>query len=334
MPHSPVFLSPAAAARRLGVSAKALRLYEERGLITPGRTAAGWRTYGPEEMTRAAGIIALRSLGLNLAQIGRVLQGDATGLGPALATHQIALERDLRNVSGAIARVHQLRERIGTGETLKLADLASLQPQAAPVIAFELPWPWGGETFELQGMRPLTWITGPLFSGKTKLAQALAANIHGAVFIGLDRSAPTDDRLPARLAPVLDWLIEDGATRSSDLIALLNVLDMEGPTALVIDLIEQGLDAPTQLALAAWLRQRGRGARPIFAMTRSSTMLDLAAVGADEAIILCPANHSPPLFVAPYPGAPGYEAVATCLAPPEVRARTRGVIAIRLPAAT
>jgi hypothetical protein len=38
-----------------------------------------------------------------------------------------------------------------------------------------------------------------------------------------------------------------------------------------------------------------------------------------------------PSRVAPYPGAPGYEAVATCLASPEVRARTAGVIAMRPP---
>jgi hypothetical protein len=52
-------------------------------------------------------------------------------------------------------------------------------------------------------------------------------------------------------------------------------------------------------------------------------------MGPDEAIILCPANHSPPTVVAPYPGAPGYEAVATCLAPPDVRARTEGMRAWR-----
>jgi DNA-binding transcriptional MerR regulator len=50
------FLNPAAAAQRLGVSAKALRLYEQHGLINPGRTAAGWRAYGPEVMARAAEI--------------------------------------------------------------------------------------------------------------------------------------------------------------------------------------------------------------------------------------------------------------------------------------
>ncbi|GAU81102.1 hypothetical protein BIWAKO_00993 [Bosea sp. BIWAKO-01] len=56
-------------------------------------------------------------------------------------------------------------------------------------------------------------------------------------------------------------------------------------------------------------------------LTRSRAILDLAAAGSDEAIILCPANRSPPVRLAPYPGAPGYEAVATCLASPEVRAR-------------
>jgi hypothetical protein len=60
-------------------------------------------------------------------------------------------------------------------------------------------------------------------------------------------------------------------------------------------------------------------------MTRSDVILDLSEVGSDEAIIYCPANHSPPIYVAPYPGAPGYEALATCLASPEVRARTEGM---------
>ena len=100
---------------------------------------------------------------------------------------------------------------------------------------------------------------------------------------------------------------------------------------LVVDMVEQGLDEPTQAALIAHLRRRSPGARPLFLMTRSSSILDLAAVGADEAILLCPANHSPPTRVAAYPGAPGYEAVATCLASPEVRARTEGVIAWRPP---
>ena len=94
-------------------------------------------------------------------------------------------------------------------------------------------------------------------------------------------------------------------------------------------MVEQGLEQAVQEALIAHLRRRGSSERPLFLLTRSSAILDLAAVGAYEAIILCPANHAPPTRVAPYPGAPGYEAVATCLASPEVRARTEGVIAWR-----
>jgi hypothetical protein len=98
---------------------------------------------------------------------------------------------------------------------------------------------------------------------------------------------------------------------------------------LVVDMVEQGLDQAAQEALIAHLRRRGPGARPLFLLTRSNAILDLAAVGPDESILFCPANHSPPMRVAPYPGAPGFEAVATCLASPEVRARTEGVIAWR-----
>ncbi len=111
--------------------------------------------------------------------------------------------------------------------------------------------------------------------------------------------------------------------------ALVAILQTDHRQNLVIDMVEQGFDQTTQEALIAYLRAHVSLTRSIFLLTRSSAILDLTAVGADEAIILCPANHSPPIRVLPYPGAPGYEAVASCLALPEVRARTEGVIAIR-----
>ena len=79
MSGSTEFLNPSEAARRLGISTKALRVYEQRGLITPLRSAAGWRAYGADEMTRAADIVALRALGFSLAEVARVLKGDLKG---------------------------------------------------------------------------------------------------------------------------------------------------------------------------------------------------------------------------------------------------------------
>jgi DNA-binding transcriptional MerR regulator len=336
-PSAP-FLRPSEAADRLGVSTKALRLYEERGLLAPIRTAAGWRAYGPCEMARLAEIAALRSLGLSLAQVARVLAGEAKDLEPALAAHQAALESRVRSTAETMAKVRELRAGIANGKLPAIAELSRLTRADADIqVAFDLPWPWGGERFELRDIRALNYIIGPLGSGKTRFAQRLAETLPNATFLDLDRAADNsavqsllaaDPLLAARVERSLTWLIEDSATKSDALLALLAGLESDGPTHIIVDMVEQGLDRATQEALIAYLRQR-QGCPPLFLLTRSSAILDLSAVGHDEAIILCPANHSPPTRVAPFPGAPGYEAVATCLAPPEVRARTEGVIAWR-----
>jgi DNA-binding transcriptional MerR regulator len=333
------FLNPSDAAKRLGVSVKALRIYEQRGLIAPARTAAGWRAYGPDEMARVAEITSLRELGLSLSQVSRVLEGKSAGLEPALAAHQATLEIRVQQLDGVIDRVRRLRADLTSGRVPAASELARLlRPANNFNVAFDLPWPWGGERFELQDIRSLNYIIGPLGSGKTRLAERIAETLPGAAFLGLDRLAQEgagakepnqDPALKTRVDQTLAWLLEDGATISEDLVCLLAGLEAEGPTVLVIDMLEQGLDKPTQEALVSHLRHRGPGCIPLFILTRSSSILDLDTVGNDEAIILCPANHSPPTRVRPYPGFPGYETVTTCLATPGVRARTEGVIAWR-----
>lgn len=345
MAFSDAFLSPSEAARRLGISVKALRLYEQRGLIAPLRSEAGWRTYGPDQMKRAMQIVALRALGFSLAHVGRLLNGEPAGVEPALASHQAVLEQQIRDLAVAAARVGEMRRGLAAGRTPAIDDLAALlaRPTAA-AVAFDLPWPWGGERFELGAIRPLTYITGPLGSGKTRLARRLAEAVPDAAFLGLDRAADggaaaraaldADPDLRTRVEGALAWLVEDGGTASDALLVLLVALEADGASALVVDMLEQGLDRATQEALIARLRRRGPGARPLFVLTRSTAILDLDAMGADEQILFCPANHGVPMRVAPFPGTPGYEALASCLASPEVRARTEGVVAWRPPAAS
>jgi DNA-binding transcriptional MerR regulator len=334
------FLNPSEAAKRLGVSAKALRLYEQRGLIAPARTAVGWRAYGPDEMARVAEIVALRELGLSLSQVARALGGDSESLEPALAAHQTALESRVHQLVDAVEKVRRLRADLRCGQAPSAGELARvLRPASKLSVVFDLPWPWGGERFELQDIRSLNYIIGPLGSGKTRLAKRLAETLPDAAFLGLDRLLDRgtaaralldrDPALKSRVDQTLAWLVDDGATASEALVALLAGLEADGPTILVIDMLEQGLDKASQEALIAHLRRRGPDSRPLFCLTRSSSILNLDAVGDDEAIVLCPANHSPPTCVRPYPGFPGFEAVATCLASPEVRARTEGVIAWR-----
>lgn len=325
------FLNASEAANQLGVSTKALRLYEQRGLISPIRTEAGWRTYGPAEMDKAGEIVALRALGLSLAQVARVLQGE-----PALAAHVTALEGQIRQLTDNIKKVRSLMADLAEGRTPAAGQLANVVQSGTGIsVAFELPWPWGGEKFELSNIRALNYITGPLGCGKTRLAQTIADTLPGATFLSMERleSPPTqmdkDPALHSKIDQTMRWLIEEGATDTPALVTLIATLQPGTSAILVIDMVENGLDQASQEALMTYLRNRGPDAQPLFLLTRSSAILDLTAVGHDETIILCPANHSPPIQVAPYPGAPGYEAVATCLAPPDVRARTQGVIAWR-----
>ncbi|CDM58620.1 MULTISPECIES: MerR family transcriptional regulator [Rhizobium] len=339
MDHSAHFLSPSEAAARLGISIKALRIYEQRGLVDPLRTSSGWRAYGPDEMARAGEIVGFRALGLSLTQIAQVLKGDRGGLEHGLALHQASLENGVQRLIETIGRVATFRRAIAAGHAPSPAQLASIMPTSPVLAVFELPWPWGGERFELRDVKALNYIIGPLGSGKTRLAHAIADALPDARFLGLDRAAATSADIDARLdidpaskarfLQALDWLIDEGATASLALIALLAELEGQHQGMLIIDMIEQGLDQATQEALISYLRNRPATARTLFMLTRSKMILDLSAVTPNEAIIFCPANHNPPMTVHPYPGAPGYEAVATCLASPDVRARTEGVIAWR-----
>lgn len=61
------------AARHLGVSPKALLVWERRGLLSPERTTAGWRVYSDETLARGERIARLRRLGLSLLTIDGLL---------------------------------------------------------------------------------------------------------------------------------------------------------------------------------------------------------------------------------------------------------------------
>lgn len=337
MSSSISFLSPSEAAGRLGVSVKTLRVYEDRGLVRPTRTAAGWRTYGPEQLALAAEIVGLRSLGFSLAQVEGVLGGVPDGLEAALADHQARVEVELARIGARLDRIGALRRSLASGETLAVKDFAGLAPGPdRPVASFDLPWPWGGERFELSDVRAINYIVGPLGSGKTRLAMLIARRLPDARFLGLDRleriaeiRQALEENATARqdVEAALAWLLDDGASASDALFALVAGIHLDRSQPLVIDLVEQGLDERAQHALMAHLRGRSADSGPLFVLTRSSAILDLTALGPNETVTFCPANHSPPFRVGRQSGVRGYEAVETCLGSPAVRARTEGMTA-------
>ncbi|AJC58976.1 MerR family transcriptional regulator [Streptomyces sp. 769] len=60
-------------ARRTGTTERLLRYYEEQGLLSPERTAAGYRVYEEADIAQVRRIRTLLTSGLNTATIAQVL---------------------------------------------------------------------------------------------------------------------------------------------------------------------------------------------------------------------------------------------------------------------
>src|ERR1700759_279405 len=115
-------LSPAETARLLGVSVKALRLYEQHALVTPRRTAAGWRVYGPAELAALHQVIALKRLGFALARIASLTAGKPVRLDAVLAAQEQALARDAERTAAALALVRTARAKLARHEASTISQ--------------------------------------------------------------------------------------------------------------------------------------------------------------------------------------------------------------------
>jgi DNA-binding transcriptional MerR regulator len=119
-------LSPAEAARRLGLSPKALRLYEEHGLVAPVRAANGWRAYGSKEIAILHQVMALKRLGLPLSRITDLLKQRPVSLETLLAVQERALAREEARVEHALTLVRAARATLASGKPLSVDDLITL----------------------------------------------------------------------------------------------------------------------------------------------------------------------------------------------------------------
>lgn len=123
--------SPAETARRFGVSVKALRVYERRGLLRPLRTAAGWRAYGPDQIANLHQILALRGLGLSLGRIGSLLADKPVDLDQLLALQEEALASHRRRLDQALSLLGVARAKLKAGDALSIDDLTNLAKETA-----------------------------------------------------------------------------------------------------------------------------------------------------------------------------------------------------------
>ncbi|ASU81444.1 heavy metal-responsive transcriptional regulator [Nocardiopsis gilva YIM 90087] len=100
------------AAAMSGVSPKAVRLYEQRGLLPEvRRSSSGYRLFSENHVETLRFITRARTAGLSLGDIGTVLSLQREGHAPC-AHVRSALDRRLGELDGIIAELTLLRDRI------------------------------------------------------------------------------------------------------------------------------------------------------------------------------------------------------------------------------
>ena len=120
------WFGPAEMAQRLGVSPKALRVYEREGLVKPVRSSANWRAYGPDQQARLHQVLALKRLGLPLKRIGELLAGRLASLDAVLALQEQALRVRRADVEAGLALLSAARKKLARDGALSPDDLTQL----------------------------------------------------------------------------------------------------------------------------------------------------------------------------------------------------------------
>jgi DNA-binding transcriptional MerR regulator len=184
----------AEAAEATGFSASALRFYETAGLVAPGRTPAGYRTYGEPELARLRFIGRAKRLGLSLEEIAELV--------PLLDAARCAPVQE------------QLRDRVA-------AKIADAQRRTADLLGF---------LGQLQQMA--TWLAAPPVDGACDercactadppMATASPTRPVGATVVPV---APGEPPIACTLAPdalagrLDDWQAVTATARSREPIA-------------------------------------------------------------------------------------------------------------------
>ena len=112
--------------RRTGLTSRALRFYEARGLLAPLRTGSGRRLYGHGELERINQIVALKRAGLSLAQIQRLTARRPLDLAMLIDAQLKALADRSEEIKKARALLLNVKSRIDRGEPVDAATFCSL----------------------------------------------------------------------------------------------------------------------------------------------------------------------------------------------------------------
>lgn len=95
-------------AKRLGISARAVRFYDEKGILCPvDYSEAGYRIYDETSVEKLQKILMLRFLDFSLEQIGDMIEGDSLDVCQSLKEQEKLLLQRIEHMERVLAAVRQ-----------------------------------------------------------------------------------------------------------------------------------------------------------------------------------------------------------------------------------
>ncbi|MEV0905794.1 MerR family transcriptional regulator [Streptomyces hokutonensis] len=205
-------LTIGAFAARARLSAKALRLYDRLGLLTPDRVdaASGYRYYRAEQVERARLVALLRQLDMPLAQVATLVEADGTDAAELLAAYWTDVET---RIAGQRTLAEYLRARLSgrssemygnfVVETVEVPEQV-LITETRHTLADELP----------------AWIGASL--GRLEAAAEECGGVSAAPFVvyhsevSMESDGPAESCVPvADEAAARAWAARKGRTRQT-----------------------------------------------------------------------------------------------------------------------
>ena len=191
-------------ARLSGLSLKALRIYDARGLLRPVRVddATGYRFYAPEQLERARTIAQLRRVEMPLATIADVLTQPPEQVGVALRAWWAERQRDLTERGPSVDLV---LARLGAADAAPATDRFGVDDVVVSVVDAHAVASITRHTLQRDLVATLTAdvleVRSFLDAAGGRYGTEFSVLFHGAV--GFDGDGPIETCVPyeGRVAP-------------------------------------------------------------------------------------------------------------------------------------
>lgn len=184
-------------ARRTGLTVRALRHYDDIGLLQPSaRAHNGYRLYGRDDIARLVRIQSLRRLDVSLGDIATLLERDGGGLGDLVDQQLAALERQIQQATALRGVLAGLQAQLHSSTEPTVDQwLVALESMVA-----------GAKYFSGDGLARLNAQDGAAADARRRAKAGLTARLQAMVLAG---ARPDGAQAMALASEWIDLLLQE-----------------------------------------------------------------------------------------------------------------------------